>query len=305
MSMADILIKAGAFASIIVLGYLLRRLGFFKKEDFYILSKIVLKITLPAAIVYNFSTMEIDSSMLSVCLFGLAGGVVLMGAAWIVNTGKQKVRQSFDVLNVAGYNIGNFTMPFIQGFLGTTGLAAASLFDTGNSFVCLGGAYSIAMAALKPGQKQTVRKLIQPLLKSGPFLAYMIMTVLTLCHIRLPRIAVSFAQTIGGANAFLALFMVGIGFQLSLEKEKLASIFRILSVRYGISIVLAVVFYCFAPFELEIRQAFAILVFSPIASAAPAYTGELGLDVGLSSVINSLSVVISIILITVTLMIIL
>ena len=114
--MADILIKAGAFASIIVLGYLLRRLGFFKKEDFYILSKIVLKITLPAAIVYNFSTMEIDSSMLSVCLFGLAGGVVLMGAAWIVNTGKQKVRKSFDVLNVAGYNIGNFTMPFIQGF---------------------------------------------------------------------------------------------------------------------------------------------------------------------------------------------
>lgn len=305
MSMADILIKAGAFASIIVLGYLLRRLGFFKKEDFYILSKIVLKITLPAAIVYNFSTMEIDSSMLSVCLFGLAGGVVLMGAAWIVNTGKPKVRKSFDVLNVAGYNIGNFTMPFIQGFLGTTGLAAASLFDTGNSFVCLGGAYSIAMAALKPGQKQTVRKLIQPLLRSVPFLAYMIMTVLTLCHIRLPRIAVSFAQTIGGANAFLALFMVGIGFQLSLEKEKLASIFRILSVRYGISIVLAVVFYCFAPFELEIRQAFAILVFSPIASAAPAYTGELGLDVGLSSVINSLSVVISIILITVTLMIIL
>ncbi len=305
MSMADILIKAGAFASIIVLGYLLRRLGFFKKEDFYILSKIVLKITLPAAIVYNFSTMEIDSSMLSVCLFGLAGGVVLMGAAWIVNTGKQKVRKSFDVLNVAGYNIGNFTMPFIQGFLGTTGLAAASLFDTGNSFVCLGGAYSIAMAALKPGQKQTVRKLIQPLLKSVPFLAYMIMTVLTRCHIRLPRIAVSFAQTIGGANAFLALFMVGIGFQLSLEKEKLASIFRILSVRYGISIVLAVVFYCFAPFELEIRQAFAILVFSPIASAAPAYTGEAGLDVGLSSVINSLSVVISIILITVTLMIIL
>lgn len=138
MSMADILIKAASFASIILLGYLLRRKGFFKEEDFYVLSKIVLKITLPAAIVYNFSTMEIDVSMLSICLFGFAGGVVLMGVIWLLNTGKPKERKGFEVLNVAGYNIGNFTMPFIQGFLGTTGLAAASLFDTGNSFICLG-----------------------------------------------------------------------------------------------------------------------------------------------------------------------
>ena len=60
MSMLDILIKAASFAAIIALGYLLRRRGFFKQEDFYILSKIVLKITLPAAIVYNFSSMELD-----------------------------------------------------------------------------------------------------------------------------------------------------------------------------------------------------------------------------------------------------
>ena len=305
MSMADILIKAASFASIILLGYLLRRKGFFKEEDFYVLSKIVLKIPLPAAIVYNFSTMEIDVSMLSICLFGFAGGVVLMGVIWLLNTGKPKERKGFEVLNVAGYNIGNFTMPFIQGFLGTTGLAAASLFDTGNSFICLGGAYSLALAALQTGQKRTWKDLVKPLLKSVPFLAYMIMTVLTLCEIRLPAIAVSFAQTIGGANAFLALLMVGVGFKLSLEKEKLASIIRILTVRYGISVLLAAVFYWFAPFELEIRQAFAILVFSPISSAAPAYTGEAGLDVGLSSVINSLSVIISIFCITATLMIIL
>ena len=80
MSMTDILIKAIAFASIILVGYLLRRKGFFKEEDFYVLSKIVLKITLPAAIVANFSTMELEVSMLSICLFGLAGGVILIRA---------------------------------------------------------------------------------------------------------------------------------------------------------------------------------------------------------------------------------
>lgn len=305
MSMTDILIKASSFTCIILAGYLLRRKGFFKEEDFYVLSKIVLKITLPAAIVANFSTMELEVSMLSICLFGLSGGVILIGFIWLINTGKPNERKGFDVLNVAGYNIGNFTMPFIQGFLGTTGLAAASLFDTGNSIICLGGACSMAMAAMRTGQKQTIRDLVRPLLKSVPFIAYITMTILTLMNIRLPRICISFAQTVGGANAFLALLMVGVGFKLSFQPDKIATIFRVLAVRYGISIVLAVVFYLFAPFELEIRQAFAILAFSPIASAAPAYAGELGMDVGLSSVINSLSVVISIIFMTGTLMIIL
>ncbi len=41
--------KAGSFIAIIILGYVLRRRGFFKEEDFYVLSRIVLKITLPAA----------------------------------------------------------------------------------------------------------------------------------------------------------------------------------------------------------------------------------------------------------------
>jgi hypothetical protein len=38
-------------------------------------------------------------------------------------------------------------------------------------------------------------------------------------------------------------------------------------------------------------------VFSPIASAAPAFTGDLKGDVGLSSAINSISIVCSIVII--------
>lgn len=306
MSVIDILIKAASFAAIIVLGYLLRRKGFFKQEDFYILSKIVLKITLPAAIVSNFSGMErLDASMLSICLFGLTGGVLLMGTTWIFNIGKSKERKAFDLLNVAGYNIGNFAMPFVQGFLGPIGLAATSLFDTGNSVICLGGAYSAAMAAMKSGGRRSMKELIMPLVKSIPFDTYIIMTVLTLLGVRLPQIAVSFAQTIGGANAFMALLMVGVGFKISLRKDKLAAIFRILSIRYGISLVLALLWYNFAPFALEIRQAFVLLAFSPIASAAPAYSGEMNMDIGLSSAINSLSVVISILSMTAILVLIL
>ena len=53
--MQEILVRAGCFVAIILLGYTLRKVGYFKSEDFSVLSKIVIKITLPASIVYSFS----------------------------------------------------------------------------------------------------------------------------------------------------------------------------------------------------------------------------------------------------------
>lgn len=69
---------------------------------------------------------------------------------------------------------------------------------------------------------------------------------------------------------------------------------RILLIRYSIAVILAVVFFRLLPLELEYRQALAFLVFSPISSAVPAFTAELGEDFGLSSALNSISALISI-----------
>ena len=78
------------------------------------------------------------------------------------------------------------------------------------------------------------------------------------------------------------------------EKSQIGSIVRILSVRYGLAAVLALGIYFLLPFDLEVRQTLVILSFAPIGSAIPVFTGELKGDVGLSSAINSISIVISI-----------
>ena len=116
--MADILIKAGAFVSIIVLGFLLRRAGFFKEEDFHVLSKIVLKITMPAAIVSNFPGSVMEPSLFLLSLLGLFGGILMIFLAVVLTAGKSGEERAFHILNMSGYNIGNFSMPFAQGFLG-------------------------------------------------------------------------------------------------------------------------------------------------------------------------------------------
>ena len=74
--MQDILIKAACYIGIIVLGYVLRRRGFFGPEAFGVLSKIVLKLTLPCAIIASSAGKPIDISMLTIMLLGFGGGVL-------------------------------------------------------------------------------------------------------------------------------------------------------------------------------------------------------------------------------------
>ena len=62
MGMAAVLSRAACFIAIIFLGYGLRRIGFFKREDFHVLSKIVLKITLPAVFLFQLNDQIINKA---------------------------------------------------------------------------------------------------------------------------------------------------------------------------------------------------------------------------------------------------
>ena len=120
--MGEILMQAFSFVAIIILGYVLRSRGFFKEEDFYVISRIVLKITLPAAIVSNFSGMSLEPSMLLISLLGLGGGVILIGTAWLISAGKSKEESAFSILNMSGYNIEILQCRLCRVFLDQRGL---------------------------------------------------------------------------------------------------------------------------------------------------------------------------------------
>lgn len=294
--MQNILIQSFCYVAIIILGIVLRRLGFFKAEDFTVLSKIAIRITLPASIVVSFSEQTFDVSLLMITLLSLGCGALYMFLGYLLRPRASMDKKAFSLLNLAGYNIGNFTMPFTRDFLGPLGAITTSIFDTGNAFVCLGGAFGIA-ASIQDGRGFSFRTLAKKLLTSVPFLCYVVMMTLNLARIRLPAPVISWARIMGNANAFIAMLMIGVGFKLTGGKDQTGYIVKHLLVRYSVAAVLAAIFYFLLPFQLEVRQALVILVFSPIASAAPAFTGELKSDVGLSSAINSISIICSIVII--------
>jgi len=294
--MLDILIKAGCYIAIIILGMVLKAVGFFKDEDFPVLSKIVVKVTLPAAIISSAAGRELDPAMLTLALLGFCGGVIYMIAGYLLNRPRGKDWQAFGLLNLPGYNIGTFALPFTQSFLGSTGVLATSLFDVGNAFVCLGGAYGVA-SAIKAGNGFDWKRVVKALSRSVPFLVHILVVILNLAKIPLPSPVISCAGIIANANAFMAMLMIGVGFKLDLRKEQLGLIGRMLLTRYSIAAVLALGYYFLLPFDLEVRQTLVILAFSPIGSAVPGFTSELGGDVGLSCSINSVAILISIVII--------
>lgn len=293
--MTDILIRAGCFIAVILLGILLRRVGLFQRSDFSVLSKIVLKLTLPASIVASFTGKRIDPSLLSLALLGLVAGVLYMGLAMLLCRRGGREQQAFGLVNLSGYNIGCFTLPFVQTFLGPAGVITVSLFDIGNACICLGTSYSLGKA-LQDGTGFSWKRIGRSLVTSVPLICYILMTLLCLTGLSLPAPIVSLANIIGSANPFLAMFMIGVGFELKADRAQTGRIFRHLAVRYGVAALFALLIRFVLPFEESVRQVLVLLVFSPIGSAAPAYTGELEGDVGLSSAINSIAIIISIVI---------
>lgn len=302
--MLEILARAACYIAIILLGYILRRKGFFGEETFGVLSKIVIKITLPAALIASSAGRPIDASMLTISLLGLGAGVLYILAAFAVNRRADRKDKAFAVVNIPGYNIGTFALPFTSSFLGPVGVLTTSLFDVGNAFVVLGGSFGVARA-VKEGGKVDIRRVLTAPLSSIPFLTHVVMVCLNLNGWNLPGPVLSLAEIIGNANAFLAMLMIGVGFRLSGDRSQFGSILKILSVRYSLAAVLAVCFWFLLPFEPDIRKTLVILCFAPIGSAVPVFTAELKEDVGLSSAINSISIVISIVIIVTLLMVLL
>jgi predicted permease len=291
--MVDILLRSAGYVAVMVLGYLLRRWGVLRQEDFRVLSTLVIRVTLPAAVIINFSGKEMDVSMLSLTLLGLLFGCLGMASGYLLHLRGTKEEKAFAVINYSAYNIGNFTMPFVQSFLGPVGVIATSLFDVGNAMVCLGGSASVAHV-VRRGGRLSVGKLVRSMSRSVSLITYVIMTVLTLCHITLPATLLQWVSVPASANVFLSMLMIGVGFSGVQDAGQWRALRRFLLGRYGLSTILAAACWFVLPFGVEIRRTLVVLLFAPVASANLPFTREIEGDVSLASAMSSVSVVCSI-----------
>ena len=299
--MEQVLTKALAFVIIIAFGYLLKQRGFFKSDDYKLIAKIVLNITLPCAVITSFAAFKMEYTLFVLTLIGFLGNLLMIVWGFMLTRYQTNAAKIFYVFNLAGYNIGCFTLPFAQSFLGPFAVVATCMFDVGNSIMCTGGTYALASGLVHTGEKYepvTLRSVAVKLLSSVPFVVYVLMLVCALFEVHLPQPVYTLTGLIGSANTFLSMLMIGMMFEMTLDLEKLKQVREVVLYRYVFGVALAWVCFYHAPLNAEVKEVLTLVFLAPSTAIAPIFIARMGGNVELAGFANSITIVISIILMT-------
>lgn len=294
--MSTVGMKALAFVLMISLGYWMKSKRMLQQEDSQILMKIIINITMPAALMSGFRTFSMDISLLFAVGIGFGINALLLAAGWIFSIRKDGLTRALYVLNVPAYNIGNFVLPFVQGFLPSEAVLCLCMYDVGNNPYGAGLTYSAASAVSGAGGRLSLRNILRTLFHSPPFLAYFIMLVLYLPGIRLPDAFFDLCALFGQGNAFLAMFTLGLIFEWHLTREDVGEVGRILGVRYAISLLVAAAIFLFAPFDVVIRQTLCLCIVGPVTTLSIPFGLACGCRQSMIAALSSVSMMVSFIL---------
>lgn len=295
---SDILLRALAFVGVIILGYILKKLKFYHGLDSKFVNKTVINIVLPAAIISSFGSFHKDNTLFILIILGLLFNLMLVWIGYIFSKKNESGMKALYMLCFPGYNIGAFTLPFIQSILGSYGVVALCMFDIGNSISCTGGSYAITSSVIDEKKKLSFKFLVEKLRTSVPFITYILMLILVFFNLKLPKPILAFTSLIGNSNGFLSMFMIGLMFDIKLKKEYLLKAMTILSVRYTVAVLLALLIYWGFNFSDLVTKVLILAVFSPLSALSPIFVEKCGGDMELASFTNSLSIIISVAVMT-------
>ena len=296
--MGAVLARAASMVGIIIMGYILKRWGFLDGSLFPVFSKLSIRIVLPCMIISKFSEFTMDRSYLLLLPVGILINLFTIAVGFLAGHRGGRDRQAYNMINYSGFNIGAFVLPFTQVFLGAEGVVALCLFDCGNSIMCTGGTYALASMVAGGGEKRGIGSFLKKLFSSIPMDVYLIMVILALLNIKLPLFIQTFAGIVGNANAFLAMLIIGLGFEWNLKSDDLKDTGVSLVFRYAVALVCALLFRAFLPFPTDVVKALMLAAFAPLSALTPVFTDWIGGDVGKSSALNSISLLISTMIIT-------
>ena len=300
--MLEVLSKAAAFILIIAVGYGFKRKGIFSYHDYQLVAKIILNITLPCAVISSFAHFKMDYSLIAAAALGLVMNVAMMLGALLLTRRETPSAKIFYIFSMAGYNIGCFSMPFVQAFLSPFAVIAICMFDVGNSIMCTGLTYALTASCIgyADGHRDSfsLRGIVDKLTHSAPFMIYNIMLALSLLEIHFPAPVYTFTQLVGAANPFLSMLMIGMMFEIRLDKKSLGYIREIFIGRYGVSLAFAAACLYLAPFTQEVNYVLALAVMAPCTIIGPIFVEKLGGNVQLASLFNSLTIIVSVSLFT-------
>lgn len=233
--MQNILVKVLPVISIFIVGYILRRINLFRKEDGDLFLKVVFYIAAPCFILLSVSKITLDWKLIFLPVIPIVNVIIVYFISMFFAKKFNFQAGTFGVFLVASMimNTG-FTLPFFIAVYGNDGLARISFFDMGTACIVYSFAYYIAC---KYGSNPR-QVLVKKILVSPPLWALLIAIFLNVSHYSLP--AVDFFQALGNLTSPLIMLALGIYFDFKFIKP--APLATILILRMGIGLLLGIIF---------------------------------------------------------------
>ncbi len=295
--MGHIIINALTLFVIIFSGWFVKRIGLLSKADGGTLSQIIVNVTLPAVIIVNLSRLEFSGTLLL-----LIPGAVLVTFLQILlgklAAAKNPVQdQLFLMYGVSGFNIGNFTLPFVQSFF-SAGIPLLSVFDIGNSIMLAGGTTVAIDGLTGRSERVSVLVILKKLLRTPPFTCYLLMLLFRLLQVALPEGFLSVLAPVAGANTFLSMFMIGLYLELRLPRSSLGLVLKVLLTRYiiGGGLLLAVLLL---PIPRSLKMILCLLAVTPIPLFSVINSVAAGVKEEIVGFSSSVSFLLSLLLMTI------
>lgn len=285
------------FVTIILFGYLFKRLGILKVEDSKSIINLILYFTLPAVVLKTFHQAKLSSAVWTVFLASLGFGILMtVPGIYFFRKNSNISHKGLLMSSCMGFNIGLFAYPFVEAFWGLKGLLNIAVFDLANAFVVFGISYIVAAVYSPQIQKVNYFFIIKKLLVFVPLQCYIVAIISIFLEINYPPIVLNFLEIIAKANSALVLLVIGMFLSFKIDRENLSNAIKVLGLRYIVGVLLGIVLFFSLPVAPEIRNTIALGLVLPVGMSAIPYSVMFGYDTKLSGALVNISNLISFVL---------
>ncbi len=297
--MTTILLNALSIMLVLFLALLLKKIRILHQKDGALTSKMVVYLTLPATILIGVNHTKLSNIFFILMFMGLFSNLLLVFLGKFIGQKATVEERGLYMFDLSGYNIGNFSIPFVSSFF-PAAIPFLAMFDMGNSLMVTGTTQAIV--ELSSGRKKhgfILQEIFGVLFRNPPFVVYIFMFILAIFGLSFPDEWLIPIRPLANANTLLSIFTIGLFMEFRLPKGKLKLVLKILTWRYLLAFILASLVYFFLPFPAIIKEILLLIFFCPMSFLHMIQAIELGNDKALAGLTISLSMFISLILMSI------
>lgn len=297
--MTTILLNALSIMLVLFLALLLKKIGILHQKDGALTSRMVVYLTLPATILIGVNHTKLSNIFFILMFMGLFSNLLLVFLGKFIGRKATVEERGLYMFDLSGYNIGNFSIPFVSSFF-PAAIPFLAMFDMGNSLMVTGTTQAIV--ELSSGRKKhgfILQEIFGVLFRNPPFVVYIFMFILAIFGLSFPDGWLIPISPLANANTLLSIFTIGLFMEFRLPKGKLKLVIKILTWRYLLAFILASLVYFFLPFPAIIKEILLLIFFCPMSFLHMIQAIELGNDKALAGLTISLSMFISLILMSI------